>query len=50
VNNIITEEYVQALLATSRKSSVRRRRQIVSKMEEDHRMLQTTFKECLVSL
>lgn len=47
VNNIITEEYVQALLATSRKSSVRRRRQIVSKMEEDHRMLQTTFKECL---
>uniref|UniRef100_A0A8C9G507 Exocyst complex component 3 n=1 Tax=Pavo cristatus TaxID=9049 RepID=A0A8C9G507_PAVCR len=48
VNNIITKEYVEALLTTSRKSSVRRRRkQIVSKMEEDHRMLHTIFKECL---
>ncbi|XP_065603502.1 exocyst complex component 3-like protein [Cyrtonyx montezumae] len=46
VNNIIANEYMQALLTTSRKSSVKRR-QIVSKMEEDHRMLHTTFKECL---
>lgn len=49
VNVIIITEYVHALLTTSRKlSSVRRR--IVSKIEEDHRMLQTIFKECLVSL
>ncbi|XP_052549897.1 uncharacterized protein LOC128085926 isoform X2 [Tympanuchus pallidicinctus] len=47
VNNIITNEYVQALLTTSRKLYVQRRRQIVSKMEEDHRMLHTIFKESL---
>ncbi|XP_031448810.1 exocyst complex component 3-like [Phasianus colchicus] len=46
VNNIITNEYMQALLTASRKLSVQRR-QIVSKMEEDHRMLHTIFKECL---
>ncbi|XP_031409555.1 exocyst complex component 3-like protein isoform X2 [Meleagris gallopavo] len=47
VNNIITKEYVKALRTTSRKLSVKKRRQIVSKMEEDHRMLHTIFKECL---
>ncbi|XP_015721184.1 exocyst complex component 3-like isoform X2 [Coturnix japonica] len=47
VNNIITKEYVQAFLATCRKLSVKRRWQMVSKMEEDHRMLYTIFKECL---
>lgn len=51
VNAIVITEYVQALLTASRKpSSVQRRRRIVSKIEEDHRMLQTIFKECLVSL
>lgn len=50
VNTIIITEYVQALLTTSRKPSSVQRRMIVSKIEEDHRMLQTVFKECLVSL
>ncbi|XP_068803246.1 exocyst complex component 3 isoform X2 [Struthio camelus] len=47
VNAIIITEYVQALLAISRKSSSGQRRRIVSRIEEDHRMLQTIFKECL---
>ncbi|KAM9557091.1 uncharacterized protein ACIB01_008428 isoform 5-T6 [Guaruba guarouba] len=47
VNTIIIAEYVQALLTTSRKLSSVQRRRIVSKMEEDHRMLQDVFKECL---
>ncbi|XP_074438498.1 uncharacterized protein LOC141741559 isoform X2 [Larus michahellis] len=47
VNIIIITEYVQALLTTSRKPSSVQRRRIVSKIEEDHRMLQTFFKECL---
>ncbi|XP_065541155.1 exocyst complex component 3-like protein [Lathamus discolor] len=47
VNAIIIAEYVQALLTTSRKLSSVQRRRIVSKMEEDHRMLQDIFKECL---
>ncbi|XP_052639223.1 exocyst complex component 3-like protein 2 isoform X3 [Harpia harpyja] len=47
VNTIIITEYVQALLTTSRKSSSVQRRMIVSKIEEDHRILQTVFKECL---
>ncbi|KAM6274091.1 exocyst complex component 3-like protein 2 [Porphyrio hochstetteri] len=47
VNAIIVTEYVQALLTTSRKPSSAQRRRIVSKIEEDHRMLQTIFKECL---
>ncbi|XP_075007118.1 uncharacterized protein LOC142082703 [Calonectris borealis] len=47
VNVIIITEYVQALLTTSRKPSSVQRRRIVSKIEEDHRMLQTVFKECL---
>ncbi|XP_072194666.1 exocyst complex component 3-like [Excalfactoria chinensis] len=47
VNNIIAKEYVQAFLATCRKLSMKRRRQMVSKMEEDHRMLCAIFKECL---
>lgn len=50
VNTIVITEYVQALLTTSRKPSSMQRRRIVSKIEEDHRMLQTIFKECLVSL
>ncbi|XP_029863089.1 uncharacterized protein LOC115338583 isoform X2 [Aquila chrysaetos chrysaetos] len=47
VNTIIITEYVQALLTTSRKPSSVQRRMIVSKIEEDHRMMQTVFKECL---
>ncbi|KAM9014348.1 exocyst complex component 3-like isoform 1-T2 [Ara ararauna] len=47
VNTIIIAEYVQALLTISRKLSSVQRRRIVSKMEEDHRMLQDVFKECL---
>ncbi|XP_012984600.2 uncharacterized protein [Melopsittacus undulatus] len=47
VNAIVIAEYVQALLTTSRKLSSVQRRRIVSKMEEDHRMLQGIFKECL---
>ncbi|XP_074681285.1 exocyst complex component 3-like isoform X1 [Strix aluco] len=47
VNAIIITEYVQALLTTSRKPSSVQRRRIVSKIEDDHRMLQTVFKECL---
>ncbi|XP_065694223.1 exocyst complex component 3-like [Patagioenas fasciata] len=47
VNTIIITEYVQALLTTSRKSSSVQRRGIISKIEEDHSMLQTIFKECL---
>ncbi|CAN0113681.1 unnamed protein product [Bubo scandiacus] len=47
VNAIVITEYVQALLTTSRKPSSVQRRRIVSKIEEDHRMLQTVFKECL---
>ncbi|KAM6074762.1 exocyst complex component 3-like isoform 2-T13 [Chlamydotis macqueenii] len=47
VNVIVVTEYVQALLTTSRKPSSVQRRRIVSKIEEDHRMLQTVFKECL---
>lgn len=50
VNIIIITEYVQALLTTSRKPSSEQRKRIVSKIEEDHRTLQTIFKECLVSL
>ncbi|OPJ81439.1 hypothetical protein AV530_009886 [Patagioenas fasciata monilis] len=47
VNTIIITEYVQALLTTSRTSSSVQRRGIISKIEEDHSMLQTIFKECL---
>ncbi|KAM6359444.1 exocyst complex component 3-like isoform 8-T22 [Alca torda] len=47
VNVVIITEYVQALLITSGKPSSVQRRRIVSKIEEDHRMLQTVFKECL---
>ncbi|XP_075609597.1 exocyst complex component 3-like [Balearica regulorum gibbericeps] len=47
VNAIVITEYVQALLTASRKPSSVQRRRIVSKIEEDHRMLQTIFKECL---
>ncbi|XP_030340511.1 exocyst complex component 3-like protein 2 isoform X3 [Strigops habroptila] len=47
VNAIVIAEYVQALLTTFRKPSSAQRRTIVSKMEEDHRMLQAIFKECL---
>ncbi|XP_037249247.1 exocyst complex component 3-like protein isoform X4 [Falco rusticolus] len=47
VNTIVITEYVQALLTTSRKASSVQRRRIASKMEEDHRMLQTVFEECL---
>ncbi|XP_067151121.1 exocyst complex component 3-like [Apteryx mantelli] len=47
VNVTIITEYVRALLTISRKPSSRQRRRIVSKIEEDHRMLQTIFKECL---
>ncbi|XP_064001758.1 uncharacterized protein LOC135173187 [Pogoniulus pusillus] len=47
VSAIVITEYVQSLLTTSRKPSSVQRRRIVSKIEEDHRMLQTIFKECL---
>ncbi|XP_068016279.1 uncharacterized protein [Melanerpes formicivorus] len=47
VNATIITEYVQFLLTTSRKPSSVQRRRIVSKLEEDHRMLQTIFEECL---
>lgn len=50
VNAIIIAEYMQALLTTPRKPSAMQRRRIVNKIEEDHRMMQTIFKECLVSL
>nr|XP_021384603.1 exocyst complex component 3 [Lonchura striata domestica] len=46
-NAIIITEYMQALLTTPRKPSVMQRRRIVNKMEEDHRMMQAIFKECL---
>ncbi|XP_068048411.1 tumor necrosis factor alpha-induced protein 2-like [Anomalospiza imberbis] len=47
VNAIIITEYMQALLTTPRKPSAMQRRRIVNKIEEDHRMMQTIFKECL---
>ncbi|XP_062432861.1 uncharacterized protein LOC134141021 isoform X3 [Rhea pennata] len=47
VKVVIITEYVQALLTTSRKPSSRQRRRIVSKIEEDYRILQTIFEECL---
>ncbi|XP_058663600.1 exocyst complex component 3-like [Ammospiza caudacuta] len=47
VNAIIVTEYLQALLTTPRKTSAMQRRRIVNKIEEDHRMMQTIFKECL---
>ncbi|XP_041332135.1 exocyst complex component 3-like protein 2 isoform X5 [Pyrgilauda ruficollis] len=47
VNAIIITEYMQALLTTPRKTSAMQRRRIVNKIEEDHRMMQTIFKECL---
>ncbi|KAI1237577.1 hypothetical protein IHE44_0013657 [Lamprotornis superbus] len=47
VNAIIVTEYMQALLTTPRKPSAMQRRRIVNKIEEDHRMMQTIFKECL---
>ncbi|RLW10142.1 hypothetical protein DV515_00001934 [Chloebia gouldiae] len=47
VNAIIITEYMQALLTTPRKPSAMQRRRIVNKMEEDHRMMQAIFKECL---
>ncbi|XP_061854594.1 uncharacterized protein LOC133625652 isoform X2 [Colius striatus] len=47
VNAIVITEYVQALLTTSRKPSAVQRRKIISKIEEDHRMLQIVFQECL---
>ncbi|KAM3670442.1 tumor necrosis factor alpha-induced protein 2-like [Ammospiza maritima maritima] len=47
VNAIIVTEYLQALLTTPRKTSAMQRRRIVNKIEEDHRMMQTVFKECL---
>ncbi|XP_064569749.1 exocyst complex component 3-like [Zonotrichia leucophrys gambelii] len=47
VNAIIVTEYMQALLTTPRKTSAMQRRRIVNKIEEDHRMMQTIFKECL---
>ncbi|XP_025967081.2 uncharacterized protein LOC112989899 [Dromaius novaehollandiae] len=47
VSIIIITEYVQALLTISRKPSSGQRRRIVSKIEDDHRMLQSIFKECL---
>ncbi|XP_039923973.1 exocyst complex component 3-like isoform X1 [Hirundo rustica] len=46
-NAIIITEYMQALLTTPRKPSATQRRRIVNKIEEDHRMMQTIFKECL---
>ncbi|XP_056350197.1 exocyst complex component 3-like isoform X2 [Oenanthe melanoleuca] len=47
VNAIIITEYMQALLTTPRKPSAMQRRRIINKIEEDHRMMQTIFKECL---
>ncbi|XP_066044964.1 tumor necrosis factor alpha-induced protein 2-like isoform X1 [Chamaea fasciata] len=47
VNAIIITEYMQALLTTPRKPSAMQRRRIVNKIEEDHRMMQTIFEECL---
>ncbi|XP_030922194.1 exocyst complex component 3-like [Geospiza fortis] len=47
VNAIIITEYMQALLTTPRKTSAMQRRRTVNKIEEDHRMMQTIFKECL---
>ncbi|KAF2986303.1 hypothetical protein EK904_009832 [Melospiza melodia maxima] len=47
VNAILVTEYMQALLTTPRKTSAMQRRRIVNKIEEDHRMMQTIFKECL---
>ncbi|CAN8215573.1 unnamed protein product [Coccothraustes coccothraustes] len=47
VNAIIITEYMQALLTTPRKTSAMQRRRIVNKIEEDHRMMRTIFKECL---
>ncbi|XP_054142896.1 exocyst complex component 3-like protein 2 [Melozone crissalis] len=47
VNAIIITEYMQALLTTPRKTSAVQRRRIVNKIEEDHGMMQTIFKECL---
>ncbi|XP_069714967.1 exocyst complex component 3-like isoform X2 [Phaenicophaeus curvirostris] len=47
VNTIVVTEYLQALLTASRKPSSVRRRRIISKIEEDHRMLQTVFEVCL---
>ncbi|XP_074398407.1 exocyst complex component 3 isoform X3 [Zonotrichia albicollis] len=47
VNAIIVTEYMQALLTTPRKTSAMQRRRIANKIEEDHRMMQTIFKECL---
>ncbi|KAM8807976.1 uncharacterized protein ACNFOS_003540 [Eudromia elegans] len=47
VSDIITKEYVQALLTISRKPSSAQRKKIVSRIEEDHRMLQTIITECL---
>ncbi|XP_063253433.1 exocyst complex component 3-like [Prinia subflava] len=46
-NAITITEYMQALLTTPRKPSAMQRRRIVNKIEEDHRMMQTIFKECL---
>ncbi|XP_010211243.1 PREDICTED: uncharacterized protein LOC104566181 [Tinamus guttatus] len=50
VHDIIIKEYAQALLTISRKPSSEQRRRIVSRIEEDHRMLQTMITQCLVSL
>ncbi|XP_029820097.1 uncharacterized protein LOC108641318 isoform X2 [Manacus vitellinus] len=47
VNAIVITEYVQALLTTPRKPSSVQRRKVVNKIEEDHRMMQAIFKECL---
>ncbi|XP_051477852.1 uncharacterized protein LOC127385782 [Apus apus] len=47
VHIVVISEYMQTLLTTFRKPSSVKRRRIVSKIEEDHRMLQTIFKECL---
>ncbi|XP_027529831.1 exocyst complex component 3-like protein isoform X2 [Neopelma chrysocephalum] len=47
VNAIVITEYVQALLTTPRKTSSVQRRKVVNKIEEDHRMMQAIFKECL---
>ncbi|XP_071601588.1 exocyst complex component 3-like [Heliangelus exortis] len=49
VHVIVISEYLQTLLTTPRKPSSMQRRRIVNKIEEDHRMLQTIFKECLGS-
>ncbi|XP_050192437.1 uncharacterized protein LOC126651015 isoform X3 [Myiozetetes cayanensis] len=47
VNAIVITEYVQALLTTPRKPSSVQRRRVVNKIEEDHKMMQAIFKECL---